>query len=71
LRLVGIGVAAGLPIVLLATRLLRAQVHGIGATDPLSIGLAVAVLGLSAVAAVVVPAVRASRVSPMVALRTG
>ena len=71
LRLVAVGVAAGLPVVLLATRLLRTQVHGIGATDPLSIALAVGVLGLSAVAAVLVPAMRASRVSPMVALRTG
>lgn len=50
---------------------LRAQVHGIGATDFVSLGVAVGVLGLSAVAAVLVPAMRVSRVSPMVALRVG
>lgn len=71
LSLVAVGMAVGLPVALFATRLLRAQVHGISPTDPVSIGLAVGVLGVSAVAAVLAPALRASRVSPMHALRTG
>jgi predicted lysophospholipase L1 biosynthesis ABC-type transport system permease subunit len=70
LSVVAVGLLFGLPVALFATRLLRAQVHGVAPTDPVSIALAVAVLGLSTVAAVLVPAVRASRVSPMVALRT-
>ena len=41
----------------------------VGAVDPASIGAAIIVLAISAVIAVLVPAVRASRVSPIVALR--
>jgi len=69
LRLVAVGVALGLPLALAATRLLRTQLHGVDPIDPISIGLAVVVLSLSAVVAVLIPALRASRVSPIVALR--
>jgi ABC-type antimicrobial peptide transport system permease subunit len=69
LRLVAVGLAVGLPFALLSTRLLRTQLHGVDAIDPLSIVAAVSVLALSAVIAVLVPALRASRVSPIVALR--
>ncbi|MEP6491130.1 MAG: ABC transporter permease [bacterium] len=69
LRLVALGVAIGLPLALASTRLLRAQLHGVGTIDPVSIGVAVSVLGISAVIAVLIPALRASRVSPIVALR--
>lgn len=70
-KLVGIGVVVGLPLALVATRLLRTQLHGVPSTDLLSLGVALAVLGASAVVAALVPAVRASRLSPMRALRTG
>jgi ABC-type antimicrobial peptide transport system permease subunit len=66
---VAVGLLVGLPVALVATRMLRAQVHGVTPTDPVSIALAVAVLAASTMAAVLVPALRASRVSPMVALR--
>ena len=69
LRLVGAGIVVGLILALPTTRLLRAQLHGIGAVDPASIGAAIFVLGISAVVAVLIPALRASRVSPIVALR--
>jgi len=69
LRLVAIGLIVGLPLALFSTRALRTQLHGIEAIDPLSIAAAVSVLGLSAVVAVLVPALRASRVPPIVALR--
>jgi putative ABC transport system permease protein len=69
LRLVAVGLVVGLPFALLSTRLLRTQLHGVDAIDPLSIVAAVSVLALSAVIAVLVPALRASRVSPIVALR--
>jgi ABC-type antimicrobial peptide transport system permease subunit len=54
---------------LASTRLLTAQLHGVGAVDPVSIGVAVSVLIASASVAALLPAVRASRVSPIVALR--
>ncbi|HEX8942598.1 MAG TPA: FtsX-like permease family protein, partial [Gemmatimonadaceae bacterium] len=70
LRLVGFGLLIGLPAALASTRLLRTQLHGVDAADPISIAVAVAVLVSSAVVAVLLPALRASRVSPIMALRT-
>jgi predicted permease len=67
--LVALGLAIGLPVALFATRLLRTQLHGVAPTDPISVGSAVAVLGASALVAVLVPALRASRLSPLLALR--
>jgi len=69
LRLVAFGLVVGLPVALMSTRLLRTQLHGVDSADPVSIGVAVAVLVASAVVAVTLPALRASRVSPIVALR--
>jgi ABC-type antimicrobial peptide transport system permease subunit len=69
LRLVIVGLVVGVPLALASTRLLTAQLHGVGAVDPVSIGVAVSVLIASAFVAALLPAVRASRVSPIVALR--
>jgi predicted permease len=69
LRLVGAGMVVGSALAIASTRLLRTQLHGIGAIDPASIAAAIGVLAISAVVAVLVPALRASRVSPIVALR--
>jgi predicted permease len=64
------GVVAGLPIALAAMRFLRGQLFGIGLLDLPSIALAIAVLSASAAIAGYFPAMRASRVPPMDALRT-
>ena len=69
LRLVAAGALVGVPLALAAARLLRSQLHGVGTTDPIAIGLALAVLAGSAVAAAWLPALRASRLDPLVALR--
>jgi predicted permease len=69
MRLVGVGLVTGVPIALVTTRLLRTQLHDVGAVDPASIGVAVGVLATSAVLAVALPALRAARVSPMEAMR--
>lgn len=68
LRLVAIGVVTGVPLALSGARLLRAQLHGVAATDPASFGVAVVAIAACAFAAALVPALRASRVSPAVAL---
>jgi ABC-type antimicrobial peptide transport system permease subunit len=68
-RVVFLGFLAGLPISLGVLRLLGAQLHGIGAADPASIAVALIVLLASALVAVTLPAMRASRVSPIEALR--
>ena len=69
LGLVAVGVIIGLPLAIASTRLLRTQLHDVAATDPLSIAVAIGVLATSAVVAVLLPALRASNVSPIVALR--
>jgi putative ABC transport system permease protein len=71
MRLVSVGFAAGIPIALVMTRLMLTQLHDVPAVDPASIGVAVGILGLSAVLAVTMPAMRATRVSPMEAMRSG
>jgi len=70
-RLVGFGVAAGVPIAFATTRLLRTQLHDVPAVDAASIAVAVGVLAMSAASAVMLPAIRATRVSPMEAMRSG
>ena len=68
LRLAAYGLAAGLPFSFLAARALRGQLHGVPAIDPVSFGLAVTALIVCTLAAALLPAVRATRVSPVAAL---
>jgi predicted permease len=69
LRLALLGVAIGIPATLAAARLLANQLFGISAADPGVIGLATLILLAVAVAAGYLPARRAARVDPLVALR--
>jgi ABC-type antimicrobial peptide transport system permease subunit len=67
--LAGAGIAIGVPIALLLTRLVRTQLFGLTPNDPLTMGAAMSALFLVAILAGYVPARRASRVDPLVALR--
>ncbi|HKQ75165.1 MAG TPA: ABC transporter permease [Blastocatellia bacterium] len=69
LRLVIIGVAIGLSLSLVATRVLAAALFGISPTDPLTFGVVTLLLGLVALLACWFPARRATKVDPLVALR--
>ena len=69
LLLVGVGIVAGVPLALGASRIIRSQLHGVGPADPLALVVALVVLALGAVTAALLPALRASRVAPVVALR--
>lgn len=69
LWLVGAGMVIGIPGGVGAGQLLRASLHGVAPADPVSLGVGLAVLLLCAVTAALVPALRAARVSPMVALQ--
>ena len=66
---VGIGAAVGIVCSLLLTRTLKGLLFGVTPADPLSLVAAVAVLAVTAGVAASVPAIRASRVDPVVALR--
>jgi predicted permease len=69
LVLVAIGLAAGVPAALVLTRAAQSQLYGLTAHDPSTLALAIAGLTLVACAAGYVPALRASRLDPMIALR--
>jgi len=68
--LTGAGVGIAIPIALVVTRLVRAQLYGVLPTDALSIALAAGTLIAVALAAGYIPAERASRVNPITALRS-
>ena len=69
LALVAVGIASGGILALVATRVLANALYGVGAADPATYFLAASLLVAVAVAANLVPAIRAARVDPLVALR--
>jgi len=71
LTLVAVGTVLGGTAALWASRLVASSLYGAGAADPLAyVGAAALLVGVAAVANAV-PALRAARVDPMVALRQG
>jgi ABC-type antimicrobial peptide transport system permease subunit len=69
LLLVGLGLAAGIPAALALGRLISAQLYGVKEDDPWVAAIAVILLSLVAATAGFVPARRASRIDPLLALR--
>jgi putative ABC transport system permease protein len=69
MRLALYGVAMGVPAALAASRLLAAQLYGVGASDWLTHAAVAAVLAGAALVACWLPARLAARVSPLIALR--
>jgi len=69
LTLVGVGLAFGLPAVLAASRLVSGLLFGLTANDPLTILVSTLILLVVATLAALVPARRASKLDPLVALR--
>ena len=68
-RTAALGAVFGVLLAIAATRLLRSMVVGVSPTDPMTLGAVAAVLLLVALAASYVPARRASRVDPALAIR--
>jgi predicted permease len=69
LMLALIGAVAGIAVALAVTRYLTSMLYGVHANDPLTIAAVAALLCLVALAACYIPARRATRVDPLVALR--
>ena len=67
--LVLLGVAIGVPAAMIGARVVHALLFGVGAGDPIALGGAMIVLAAIAALAGFIPARRAARVDPMVALR--
>jgi predicted permease len=69
LVLLAIGLAIGIPAAIGAGRFVSSQLYGVQANDAWTAIAAVALLGLVSVAAGLIPAHRASRIDPILALR--
>jgi len=69
LVLVAVGIAVGVPAAIASSKLLSSMLFGLTATDPASLATVTLTLGLVAALASYIPARRATKVDPMVALR--
>jgi ABC-type antimicrobial peptide transport system permease subunit len=69
LVLLVIGLAIGIPAAFGASHFISSQLYGLGPADILSFSLGIVILGVVMVFAGFLPAHRASRVDPIIALR--
>lgn len=69
LVMIGVGLAAGVPLALILTRYIRTLLYGIEPNDPWSFAAAALLMAAVGAAAAWIPAQRASKVDPMAALR--
>lgn len=68
--LILVGLLVGLPLALAAGRFLGSQLYGLNPYDPVVTLTAAVTLGVSALVASLIPALRASGIMPLDALRT-
>jgi predicted permease len=68
-RMVGFGIVIGIPIAWMASRLISSMLFGVTAHDPVTAVASMAVLACAAFIAAFLPARRAARVDPLVAIR--
>jgi ABC-type antimicrobial peptide transport system permease subunit len=70
LRLVAAGTAAGLAIAVVGGRLIRSFLYGVAPVDPVSFAVVPLIVLVVTLSACLVPARRAARIDPLVALRS-
>lgn len=70
LALISLGLLVGVPLALAAGRFLGSQLYGLDPYDPMIVASAILALASSALVAALIPAFRASSISPLQALRT-
>jgi predicted permease len=67
---VGIGLAIGIPVTIFGGHVMASQLFGVKPYDPLVLSITTIVLAVAAFVAAVIPARRAAKTEPMLALRT-
>jgi predicted permease len=68
-RAIAIGLVIGLAVSVVASNMLRSSLYGLSTVDPIAYGAVATLLACASLAATYVPARRATRVDPLVALR--
>ena len=68
-RILAIGLIVGTVTGLVLARFIESILYGVSGSDPISVCAAVIVLGLAALVACLLPALRAARINPITALR--
>ena len=69
LQIAGIGLMAGVAVGLVVAHLMRGLLYGVSPIDPVSFGVSLLCLGIAAILACLLPALRAIRINPITALR--
>lgn len=69
LRWLVLGIVIGLAVSVATTRVLASQLTHVSPSDPLTFGLVVVIISIAGLAASYIPALRTTRVDPMVVLR--
>jgi putative ABC transport system permease protein len=70
IRWIALGIVAGLLASVAATRVIASQLWNVSPTDPLTLGAVIALVASAGLVASYIPALRATRVDPMVALKS-
>jgi predicted permease len=69
-RRVAVGLILGVPMAVVAGKLISSQLYGVAFYDPPALGAAIVALSIATFFAAIIPAARAASIHPMTALRT-